>query len=354
MWRRARGFTLVELLVVISIIVILAGLALAGLRSARTSSRKTATESIMARLTTALNAFKNDFQSYPAYYPLTLDNTPTSAGGRPVFPADLDFSIRDDKHFGPNPVLGALWGTPTTASVAQNEDERFFTASRFGYFRQASIPRVTYLDNADLAPKVGTGSGSGYTVDHPTQSTTPGGGEAFGSLVDPWDQPLGYIYMVGYKNRDNTEDFLRRDGVQVTPNHTAWMLSPGQLTEAGRVGDRSGEVTFAGSAATRYYTVFGRPTRSPAPWRDNINQFPYAMEFELWSSGPDMEVDNCDSHAPVGGGDIAHNTGYLTYEDPGRPTGLERMHETGVITVSSGRRITSNVDNLSGSQWRKQ
>jgi len=59
------GFTLVELLVVISIIGILAGLLLPVLGTVRTSARKTATSSMLGNLRTAIDMYFKDEGTYP-------------------------------------------------------------------------------------------------------------------------------------------------------------------------------------------------------------------------------------------------------------------------------------------------
>jgi len=63
--RPSRGFTLVEMLVVISIISILAGLVLGALGVARTRSKMAQTEATIKLLEGALERYEMDFQDYP-------------------------------------------------------------------------------------------------------------------------------------------------------------------------------------------------------------------------------------------------------------------------------------------------
>jgi len=63
--RPARGFTLIEMLVVISIITILAGLVLGALGTARRISKEHATEATLILLKGALERYEEDFQDYP-------------------------------------------------------------------------------------------------------------------------------------------------------------------------------------------------------------------------------------------------------------------------------------------------
>ena len=71
------GFTLVELLVVISIIGVLATLVLTNLNEARVRARDVAKKQRLSQLKTALQLYSNDFMSFPA----TGDGTVFNACG---------------------------------------------------------------------------------------------------------------------------------------------------------------------------------------------------------------------------------------------------------------------------------
>lgn len=62
-WRG--GFTIVELLVVVVILAILAGLLTAGIAAALRSARKRRTETVLATLSAAIESYKTAFQDYP-------------------------------------------------------------------------------------------------------------------------------------------------------------------------------------------------------------------------------------------------------------------------------------------------
>jgi prepilin-type N-terminal cleavage/methylation domain-containing protein len=68
---RRSGFTLLELLVVISIIVILVAILLPVIGRARTAARTTATQAFLEQLSRAINDYNTDFRAYPG--PLTND-----------------------------------------------------------------------------------------------------------------------------------------------------------------------------------------------------------------------------------------------------------------------------------------
>ncbi len=62
---RAPGFTLVEMLVVIAIITVLAGLVLAGVTAARRHAKEKAAESTIKRIELAVTRYETDFGDYP-------------------------------------------------------------------------------------------------------------------------------------------------------------------------------------------------------------------------------------------------------------------------------------------------
>ncbi len=75
-----RGFTLVELLVVISIIALLLALSIFGIQGARESSRDAKRKADLELLRSGLEIYKSDCGDYPAVLssPLVGDGTPTS------------------------------------------------------------------------------------------------------------------------------------------------------------------------------------------------------------------------------------------------------------------------------------
>src|SRR5512133_3397557 len=69
----SRGFTLVELLVVIGIIVILIGLLIPAVGYVRTAARVSSTQSLLVQLQGACEQYYQDFRAYPG--PLYNDQT---------------------------------------------------------------------------------------------------------------------------------------------------------------------------------------------------------------------------------------------------------------------------------------
>jgi type II secretion system protein G len=63
--RAPRGFTLIEMLVVVVIISILSALILAGVSTARTRSKGLQTQAVITGLEAALERYEGDYQDYP-------------------------------------------------------------------------------------------------------------------------------------------------------------------------------------------------------------------------------------------------------------------------------------------------
>ncbi len=63
--RRKPGFTLIEMLVVITIISILSGLVLAALSAARRQAKEKATALLLTQIGGALDRYEQDYQDYP-------------------------------------------------------------------------------------------------------------------------------------------------------------------------------------------------------------------------------------------------------------------------------------------------
>jgi type II secretion system protein G len=65
MWRRGKGFTLIELMVVIAIILILALIAIPAYRNMQDRARKSRVQSDLRTLANALQMFFTDWNTYP-------------------------------------------------------------------------------------------------------------------------------------------------------------------------------------------------------------------------------------------------------------------------------------------------
>jgi len=73
---RRRGFSLIEVLVVASIVVVLMGMMMPLLTMSKRASMRTASQAIMAKTEAALYQYKADFKGYPYQLTYTSDETP--------------------------------------------------------------------------------------------------------------------------------------------------------------------------------------------------------------------------------------------------------------------------------------
>jgi prepilin-type N-terminal cleavage/methylation domain-containing protein len=125
--RRHRGFTLVELLVVIGIIVLLAGLGLPMVLRAYKSGTKMRSQADLQTITTALNAYKQDFGEYPR---VPVPNTGPAVLCMALVGPFGDGQIRDPNNPTAPPTLdsnGPETSSPAIASATAAGTSRWWT-----------------------------------------------------------------------------------------------------------------------------------------------------------------------------------------------------------------------------------
>lgn len=118
------GFTLVELLVVISIIGILATVALVSLNSARVKARDSKRLADVRQIALALEFCYNETQKYLPSASFPVAGAPMTCGGNtyitamPADPRGGDYQYRVDSEVNPQKyVLGATLETPTNPAL---------------------------------------------------------------------------------------------------------------------------------------------------------------------------------------------------------------------------------------------
>jgi prepilin-type N-terminal cleavage/methylation domain-containing protein len=86
--KRARAFTLIELLIVIAMIAILAGLLFPAFQAVQNQAKRTQAKNDLTQIVTAVNAFYTEYGKYP------LVTAETTYGSTTIPNADLFFTLR--------------------------------------------------------------------------------------------------------------------------------------------------------------------------------------------------------------------------------------------------------------------
>ncbi len=151
-----RGFSLVELLVVIAVIAILSALVFISARALRGGASTAATTGLLNSINQAVGTFKNDFGYLP---PLISRIDPSAAGGG-----------------GPGPAAGGIITPELEAQKSGNNADALAAYKRVRYSSQFSLP--AYLLgmgglNGRPTPK-GDGTANTAATDYPPNTTAVG------------------------------------------------------------------------------------------------------------------------------------------------------------------------------------
>lgn len=241
------GFTIVELLIVIAVIMILAGMLFAAFTGVTDKARRTDTEALLAKVDSALRKHKQDFGDYPLSTP----------------PFDVDWTSAPMNWRAHN-GLGYLLANPNSsknvsvANIKQNQDYRY---EQYLYNEISD----KYLKSATINITLNTGG----DTSKPT-------------IIDSYGQAIIYIYACApEKLPSGTSEFR------------AW------------------DVTFTSTISRvntnnygRYKRGCGQSKHGTRSCANNANrcmptpESGFEKEFELWSKGKDTYLGEDSSSGP--------------------------------------------------------
>jgi prepilin-type N-terminal cleavage/methylation domain-containing protein len=170
--RAPRGFTLVELLIVISIMAILAGILIPSITVVRQQAKIAGAQSLIKRLEAAIVSFESDH----GYYPPDAVETGTALYD-PV-----------------QPDLSSLATTPITADQVPPQALYYYVTNGFV---GENAPYTTIARGAEA-----------YFFDEVFTQRLP-------AIVDPWGRP----FLYNRKPRGTTGNFKTDSGVKIKPRH---------------------------------------------------------------------------------------------------------------------------------------
>lgn len=206
-----RAFTLVELLVVIGIITILIGILIPVVGKVRTAARNASTASFISQLSSAIDAYYQDYRSYPGPLSnlevwnsssppaITIDTDPqiTSQGFATVQPTGAG-AFREQITMSENLVLGLLGGLKYQTSPAGIFYDPRLVGSGANSLNSTGVTKrgKAYIDATNLSWRKGdSAADQGRTTGYYKDDAASAMDTLIPEFLDQYNDPMPILYL---------------------------------------------------------------------------------------------------------------------------------------------------------------
>jgi prepilin-type N-terminal cleavage/methylation domain-containing protein len=212
------GFTLVELLVVIGIIVILMSLLLGAVPAVKEASRKLEAKNMVNQIAVAANAYYTEYAKFP---PLSDPNTPPPESDGDEKVGDPEMGVKNNNN--------ALFFTLRNINKGPNQD-------------YSTNPRRVVFMEGKAATVSNAGKPRGGFFDRSANGSTPPSNEE-SCLYDPWGKQYGVILDTTSDDRIDLDgvytDFSGSGESGKAPRKKVGAFSMGKDEALGKKGSKS-------------------------------------------------------------------------------------------------------------------
>lgn len=190
-FQRKRGFTLLELLVVMAIILILSGAVLPALARARKKSRVIKCLSNMKQLTSAILLYGSDYEAYPFVNPGPPDQPWDGYGGNGKLADLLHLYVESPEVYLCPSNTELLYGPSPQGIVSSYKYNEVLNYVNFHSENMYNSWSVVLIDNRDWEPRHRGGMNLSFLDGH-VKWFTKSGPKGYGDGYDPYGNQAWY------------------------------------------------------------------------------------------------------------------------------------------------------------------